>query len=79
MYWSSFVMQRVKDVAMSLQQLRLLLWCWYHPLQGNFCMPWMLQKKKKKRHKQVLKERSISPDGPGGIRPHLHISLQVVE
>ena len=40
----------VKDLALSLLCLRLLLWCGFKPLPGNFCAPWA-QKKKKKKNK----------------------------
>ena len=35
---SSLVVQWVKDLALSLQQLRLLLWCGFDPWPGNFYM-----------------------------------------
>ena len=38
--------QWVKDLVLSLQWLRLLLWCGPHPWPRNFCMPWVRTKKK---------------------------------
>ena len=43
---SSLVVQQVKDLALSLQQFRLLLWCGLDPWPRNFPMPWVWQKKK---------------------------------
>ena len=39
--WASLVAQCVKDPALSLMWLRLLLWHGFHPWPGNFCMPWV--------------------------------------
>ena len=36
---SSLVAQQVKDLALSLLQLRLPPWCGFDPWPGNFCMP----------------------------------------
>ena len=36
----------VKDLALSLQWLGLLLWCMFEPWLGNFHMPWTQPKKK---------------------------------
>lgn len=36
---SSYVVQRVKNPALSLQQLGLLLWHVFDPWLGNFLMP----------------------------------------
>ena len=41
--------QQVKDPVLSLQQLGLLLWCGFNPWPGNFHMPWVQKKKKKKK------------------------------
>ena len=41
--------QHVKDPALSLQQLRLLLWCQFDPRPGNFHMPQAWPKRKKKK------------------------------
>lgn len=35
MYWSSLVVQQVKDLALSLQQLGLLLWHEFDPWLGQ--------------------------------------------
>ena len=40
--------QWVKDQALSLQQLGLLLWPGFDPWPRNFWMPWAWPKKKKK-------------------------------
>ena len=41
--------QQVKDPAMSLQQLRLLLWFGFDPWPGNFHMPWVQPKTNKQK------------------------------
>ena len=46
--WSSLVAQRVKDQALSLLPLRSLLWFRLDPWLGNFHMPMMWPKRKKK-------------------------------
>ena len=38
---SYLVAQQVKDLALSLQWLRLLLWCRLNPQSGNFHMAWV--------------------------------------
>ena len=45
--------QWVKAVALSLQQLQLLLCCRSDPWPGNFCMLWARLKKKKKQKNAV--------------------------
>jgi len=42
------MVQQVKDPALSLQELVLLLWCGFHSWPRNFCMMWVQPKKKKK-------------------------------
>ena len=37
---SSLVVQQVKDLALSLRWLGLLLWHRFNLWPGNFCMPW---------------------------------------
>ena len=41
------VAQQVRDPALSLQRLVLLLWCRFDPWPGNFHMPWCNQKRRK--------------------------------
>ena len=48
--------QQVKDPALSLQQLGLLLWHQCDPGPGNFHMLWTWQRKKKKKAKAKLYE-----------------------
>ena len=43
--WSSLVAQRVKDLALSLMWLWLLLWCGFDPWPGNFHVLWAWPKK----------------------------------
>ena len=55
---SSLVAQGIKDSALSLLWLALLLWCGFDPWPGNFSMPreWPEKKKKKReRDQKVLK------------------------
>ena len=42
------MVQHIKDPALSLQQLGLLLWLGYIPWPRNFHMQWAQPKKKKK-------------------------------
>ena len=44
---SSLMAQRVKDLALALQRLRLLLWYGFDPWPRNFHMLWVWPKKKK--------------------------------
>ena len=46
--------QWVKDPALPLQQLGWLLWCEFDPWPGNFHMPRVWQKKKKKKELNLL-------------------------
>ena len=46
---SSLVMHQVKDLALSLQRLRSLLWCRFDHLPGNLHIDGSGQKKKKKK------------------------------
>ena len=48
---SAHVVQQVKDLALSLQQLRPMLWCEFNPWPRKFHMPQVLPKKEKKFHK----------------------------
>ena len=48
------MVQRVKESALSLWQLRLLLWCRFDPLSGNFCLLQAWPKKKKKGHQLLF-------------------------
>ena len=45
---------KVKDLALSPQQLWLLLWHRFHPWPGNFHMPWAWPKRKKKKVYLIL-------------------------
>ena len=49
MDWSSLVMQLVKDPALSLLWVGLLLWCRFSPWPGNLCMPLVQGKKREKK------------------------------
>ena len=42
--WSSLVAQQVRNPALSLLQLGLLLWCGFDPWPRNFHMPWVQPK-----------------------------------
>ena len=52
--WSSRVAQWVKDLALSLLWLGLLLWCRFDPWPGNFCRPWVWPKKMDPQEAQPL-------------------------
>ena len=52
--WSSLVVQGVKDPALSLKQLRSLMWSWFNPWPGNFHMPQVQLKKKEKKKAAVV-------------------------
>ena len=45
--------QRVKDLALSLQWLRLLLWCGFDPWPWEFAHAENAGKKKKKKKNQI--------------------------
>ena len=46
--WSSLLALGIKDRALSLLWLGLLLWRGFVPWPGSFCMPWVQPKKKRK-------------------------------
>ena len=46
-------MQGVKDPALSLQQLRFLLWHRFDPWPRNLHMPWAQSKREKKKKKEI--------------------------
>ena len=48
------VAQWVKNLALSLQRLRVLLWCGFDPWPGNFHMPRAWPKKREKKKKLCL-------------------------
>ena len=50
------MIQWVKDLALSLQQLRSLLWGGFNPWLGKFHMPQVQTKKKKKVHINNIRE-----------------------
>ena len=52
--WSSQMAQWVKDLALSLLWLWLLLWGRFNPWPGNFYMPWAWPKKKKELNGKFL-------------------------
>jgi len=47
--------QQVKDLALSLHLLRSLLWAGFDPMLGNFQMPQVQPKKKKKINRREEK------------------------
>ena len=51
---SSSVAQQVKDPALSLKQLRSLLWCRFDPWPGNLHMPQAQPKRKKNGNSQNM-------------------------
>ena len=50
---SSLVAQQVKDLALLLLWLWLLLWCRFDPWPGNLCMLWVWPKKKIKNRTTI--------------------------
>ena len=58
----SLVAQRVKDPVLPLQQLKCLLWHGFDPWPGNFRMPWVGQKRRRrgKAGKASLMEGTIT-------------------
>ena len=56
------MVQQVKDLALSLQQLRSLLWSRFDPWPRNFHMPWVQTKKKKKKRKEMEAQKAIIQD-----------------
>ena len=60
--WSSLVAQWVKDLALSalsLQQLRLLLWCWFDIWLGNFHVQQVCSPPPPKKERKENPERSF--------------------
>ena len=51
------VAQQVKNLALSLQWLRSLLWCRFEPRPRNFPMPWCGQGKKKQQQQKRQKKK----------------------
>lgn len=60
---SSPVVQPVKDMPLSLQQLRLLQWGGFDPWPGKFRKPWMRPEKGKGRKGKKRKERKKEKEG----------------
>ena len=56
----SLVSQQVKNPALSLLSLGLLLWHGFDPWSRNFCLPWAQPKKKKKKKQTPLKNFKFS-------------------
>ena len=52
--------QRVKDLVLSLQWLRSLLWHRFQPWPRNFHMPWAWPKRKKKSSVKRREEMFVS-------------------
>ena len=82
---SSHVAQQVKDLVLSLQWLRSLLWHGFNPWPGNFHMLQVQPKKKKKNegkiktflHKQKLREfLTIRPDLQEMLKGDLHFEMK---
>ena len=57
---SSLTAQWVKDLVLSLQRLRLLLWCRFSPRPGNFHLL-LAHPKKKKKKKRRRRQRPYGP------------------
>ena len=58
--WSSLMAQQVKDLALSLKQLRSLLWHGFNPWPGSFCTHKKINKQKVNSHRNVLSFTEIS-------------------
>ena len=50
----------VKDLVLSLLWLRSLLWCRFDPWPGNFCMPQVWPKEKRKGKEKKIGSISSS-------------------
>ena len=48
------VVQRIKDLALSLPWIESLLWCWFNPWPENFCT---VKEKKRRKGKKERKEK----------------------
>ena len=70
--WSSVV-----DLALSLQQLRLLLWHGFNPWPGIFHMPWRWPKKRKKKRKILF--IITLPKSWKLVSSEMKISMKVIE
>ena len=51
--------QQVKDPALSLQWLSLLLWFWFSPWPGNVYMLWTCPPQQKKKKKEIVHSQSF--------------------
>ena len=74
--WSSAVAQRVKDLALSLQWLRSLLWCAFDPWPRNFCMPCVQSRQTKGKKKSlvvILSEVKVRQRKSDIIGSHLYV------
>ena len=58
--WNSLAAQQVKDLMLSLQELRSLLWLRIDPWPGNFCMLWVQPISPKQTNKQQRHRSSYS-------------------
>ena len=56
------MVQWVKDLALSLQWLGLLLWCGFRPWPRNFCMSQAWPQNEQTNKKQKKKEKKIQTE-----------------
>ena len=56
---SSLVAQQAKDLVLSLQELRSLLWYRFYPWPRNFYMPKVQHYHSKKNQMKILKPKSL--------------------
>ena len=57
----SLVVQWVKVLAWSLQQLGLLPWLVFHPWPANCHVPWVWPKKEKKDIIRIIRRNPVAP------------------
>ena len=60
---NSFLVQWVKDLVLSMQQLGLLLWHKFDPWPRNFHMPQVWPKKKKKKERKKERKEMLLYSG----------------
>ena len=58
---SPLVVQWVKDLVLSVQQLWSLLGSGFDPWPGNFHIPWVMKEKKKKKERQRERDTADMP------------------
>ena len=72
--------QWVKDLALSLQRRKWLLWCRFQPLPENFHMPWVWPNKTEKlsRREAVNSARDVGSTSTRNTRYWDYLDIQMI-